>query len=201
MNQVNLQSAARTRMLTRVAMLSVMAAILMYFKAPVVFVAPSFMKVDISDVPILLGAFSMGPVYGIVIAGLKNMLHLLLEGSDTGCVGELSNFIVSSTFAVVASLLYRRHRTFKGAMIALTFGVLAMTALAMASNYFFIFPIYSNFMPMEAIINMGHAITSRITDLWSMMIYAVLPFNLLKGFITSAVTMLLYKKLSPILKG
>lgn len=201
MNQVNLQTSLRTRTLTRVAMLSVIAAILMYFKVPLAFVAPNFMKVDISDVPILLGAFAMGPVYGILISALKNVLHLLLEGTDTGCVGELSNFIVSSTFAVVAALIYRRHRTFKGAMVALTFGVLGMTCLAIVSNYFFIFPIYSKFMPMEAIIHMGHAITAKITDLWSMMVYAVLPFNLLKGFITSAVTMLLYKKISPILKG
>lgn len=201
MNRVNSSSVLRAREMTKIGMLSVIAFILMYFQFPIAFVAPSFMQIDISDLPVLIGAFTMGPVYGIIIAALKNILALIFKGTITAGVGELSNFIVSSTFAVVASLFYRRHRTYKGAMLSLAVGVIAMTTLAMFSNYFVVFPLYGKVMPMEAIIEMGRAITPRIDGLFSMMIFSVLPFNLIKGFITSAVMMLVYKKISPIFKN
>ncbi|MBU5669877.1 ECF transporter S component [Peptoniphilus sp. MSJ-1] len=201
MNRVNSSSVLRAREMTKIGMLSVIAFILMYFQFPIAFVAPSFMQIDISDLPVLIGAFTMGPVYGIIIAALKNILALIFKGTITAGVGELSNFIVSSTFAVVASVFYRRHRTYKGAMLSLVVGVIAMTTLAMFSNYFVVFPLYGKVMPMEAIIEMGRAITPRIDGLFSMMIFSVLPFNLIKGFITSAVMMLVYKKISPIFKN
>lgn len=200
MNKVNSSSMIRTKDMTKVGMLSVIAFILMYFQLPITFVAPPFMKLDISDLPVLMGAFTMGPVFGIIIAALKNILHIVFKGTMTAGIGELSNFIISSTFAFVSAYFYRKHRTYKGAIISLTLGVLAMTALAMLSNYFVVFPLYAKVMPMDAIIAMGSAITSKITGLFTMMIYSVLPFNLIKGFTTSAVMMLVYKKISPIFK-
>ena len=182
-------------------MLSVIGFILMYFQVPLNFVAPPFMKLDISDLPVLMGAFTMGPVFGIIIAALKNILALIFKGTMTAGVGELSNFIISSTFAFVASYIYRNHRTYKGAIIALTAGVISMTILAMASNYFVVFPLYGKVMPMKTIIAMGSAITPKITGLFTMMLYSVLPFNLIKGFTTSAVMMLVYKKISPLFKN
>ena len=201
MNKVNTSTMIRTKDMTKVAMLSVIGFVLMYFQLPLTFVAPPFMKLDISDLPVLMGAFTMGPVYGIIIAGLKNLMHIIFKGTMTAGVGELSNFIISSTFALVSSYIYRKHRTYKGAVLAMTVGVLAMTILAMTSNYFVVFPLYGKVMPMEAIIAMGSAITPKITGLFTMMIYSVLPFNLIKGFTTSAVMMLVYKKISPLFKN
>ena len=201
MNKVNTSTMIRTKDMTKVAMLSVIGFVLMYFQLPLTFVAPPFMKLDISDLPVLMGAFTMGPVYGIIIAALKNLMHIIFKGTMTAGVGELSNFIISSTFALVSSHIYRKHRSYKGAVLAMTVGVLAMTILAMASNYFVVFPLYGKVMPMEAIIAMGSAITPKITGLFTMMIYSVLPFNLIKGFTTSAVMMLVYKKISPLFKS
>lgn len=201
MNKVNTSTMIRTKDMTKVAMLSVIGFVLMYFQLPLTFVAPPFMKLDISDLPVLMGAFTMGPVYGIIIAALKNLMHIIFKGTMTAGVGELSNFIISSTFALVSSYIYRKHRTYKGAVLAMTVGVVAMTILAMASNYFVVFPLYGKVMPMEAIIAMGSAITPKITGLFTMMIYSVLPFNLIKGFTTSAVMMLVYKKISPLFKN
>ena len=200
MNKVNSSSMLRTKDMTKIGMLSVIAFILMYFQLPITFVAPPFMKLDISDLPVLMGAFTMGPVFGIIIAALKNIMHIIFKGTMTAGIGELSNFLISSTFAFVSAYFYRKHRTYKGAIISLTLGVLAMTFLAMLSNYFVVFPLYAKVMPMDAIIEMGSAITPRITGLFSMMIYSVFPFNLIKGFTTSAVMMLVYKKISPIFK-
>ena len=201
MNRVNTKTMIKTRDMTKIGMLSVIGFILMYFQLPLSFVAPPFMKLDISDLPVLMGAFTMGPVFGIIIAALKNILALIFKGTMTAGVGELSNFIISSTFAFVASYIYRNHRSYKGAIIALTAGVISMTILAMASNYFVVFPLYGKVMPMDAIIAMGSAITPKITGLFTMMIYSVLPFNLIKGFTTSAVMMLVYKKVSPLFKN
>ena len=201
MNKVNTSTMIRTKDMTKVAMLSVIGFVLMYFQLPLTFVAPPFMKLDISDLPVLMGAFTMGPVYGIIIAALKNLMHIIFKGTMTAGVGELSNFIISSTFALVSSYIYRKHRSYKGAVLSMTVGVLAMTILAMASNYFVVFPLYGKVMPMEAIIAMGSAITPKITGLFTMMIYSVLPFNLIKGFTTSAIMMLVYKKVSPIFKN
>ena len=201
MNKVNTSTMIRTKDMTKVAMLSVIGFVLMYFQLPLTFVAPPFMKLDISDLPVLMGAFTMGPVYGIIIAALKNLMHIIFKGTMTAGVGELSNFIISSTFAVVSSYIYRKHRTYKGAVLSMTVGVVAMTILAMASNYFVVFPLYGKVMPMEAIIAMGSAITPKITGLFTMMVYSVLPFNLIKGFTTSAVMMLVYKKISPLFKN
>lgn len=201
MNKVNSRTNSSVRVMTRVGMLGAIAFILMYFQLPVTFVAPSFMKLDISDLPVLIGAFVMGPVQGIMIAALKNILHLAIKGTSTGGVGELSNFIISSMFAVSAGLIYRKKRTFKGAVVGLLVGTIIATTVAVISNYYFIFPLYAKLMPMEAIINAGAAVTSKITDLWSMMIYSVIPFNLLKGLITSVVVMLIYKKVSVLFKN
>ncbi|MGR5591066.1 ECF transporter S component [Peptoniphilus grossensis] len=201
MNKVNTSTMIRTKDMTKVAMLSVIGFVLMYFQLPLTFVAPPFMKLDISDLPVLMGAFTMGPVYGIIIAALKNLMHIIFKGTMTAGVGELSNFIISSTFALVSSYIYRKHRSYKGAVLSMTVGVLAMTILAMASNYFVVFPLYGKVMPMEAIIAMGSAITPKITGLFTMMIYSVIPFNLIKGFTTSAVMMLVYKKISPLFKN
>lgn len=201
MNRVNQNSLLRARTMSRVAMLSVLGFLLMFFEVPLLFIAPEFIKMDFSEIPTLIGAFTMGPIYGVMVSALKNILNAAIKGTTTGGVGELSNFIIGSTFALVASVIYRSHKTYKGAVIGLGLGILAMTGLSLCSNYFVVFPLYGKFLSMDAIIAMGHAVTPKITDLWSFMVYSILPFNLLKGLITSFIMMLVYKRVSFLFKN
>lgn len=199
MNKVN--SKSNVKVMSRVGMLSAIAFVLMFFEVPLTFIAPSFIKLDISDLPALVGSFTMGPVAAIVISALKNILHMTLKGTSTGGVGELSNFIIASVMTVTAGVIYQRHKSFKGAIVGMLVGTVVMTVVAILSNYYVIFPLYANFMPMEAIIGAGAAVNPKVDSLWAMMIYCMVPFNLIKGFAVSAVTMLIYKKISPIFKG
>ena len=184
--------------MAKIAMLAAIGFLLMFIKMPLAFVAPAFMELDLAEVPTLIGAFAMGPVAGVLIALLKNLIHLGV--THTMAVGELSNFIVSGTFALIAGIIYKRHKTYKGAIISLLSGLVVMSIVACLSNYFVVFPLYGKFMGLDAIIAMGTQVTGKITDLKTMMVYSVLPFNLIKGLAVSAVTILLYKKVSPILK-
>lgn len=187
-----------TRSMVKISILGGIAFILMFIKTPVAFLAPSFMSVDASDVPALIGGFAMGPVAGMLIQLIKNILKLPM--SNTGGVGEISNFIVGSVLVIVSSIIYNRKKTYKNATVGLFFGVISMAIVATLSNYFVIFPLYAKIMvPMDTIIEMGTVITGKIVDLKTMMVFAILPFNLLKGFIEAILTMLLYKRISPIL--
>ena len=182
-----------TRNVVRVGVLAAIAFMLMFIKVPLAFIAPSFMSLDLSDVPALIGGFAMGPVYGVSIQLIKNLLKL--PTSSTGGVGPLSNFIVGGSFVLVSSLIYKKHKTLKRADIGLFFGILTMSALAMASNYYIIYPLYSRIMiPMEQLIAMGTAISPRINSLETMIVFSILPFNLIKGTINALVTRLIYKR-------
>lgn len=197
----NVRSKSNTKVMSRIGMLSAIAFVLMFFEVPLTFVAPDFIKLDISDLPAMIGSFTMGPVAAIIISAIKNILKILLKGTSTGGIGELSNFIIASILTATAGIIYKRHRNIKGAIVGMLLGTVIMTAGAIISNYYFIFPLYANFMPMEAILNAGHAVNSNINSLWDMMIYSLVPFNLIKGFLVSAVTMLIYKRISYLFKA
>lgn len=204
MNRVNPVASSvgpkvTTKSMTKISVLSVIALILMYIDFPVTFIAPNFIKMDISDVPALIGGFAMGPMAGVSIEGIKVVLEIIFKGTTTGGVGELSNFLVGCAFVVPASLIYHYKKSYRTAFIGLLVGIMTMTLFATISNYFFIFPLYAKFMPMETIVAAGSAITSKVTDLWTLMVYCMAPFNILKGLAASAVTMVLYKRVSPIL--
>lgn len=190
-----------TRTMVKVSIMAVIAFILMFFEFPLLWIAPPFIKIDISDLPALLGAFAMGPMVGVIIQLLKNVLNVVLEGSTTGGVGEFANFVVGSAFAYTAGAIYFKKKTFGRAIAGLLIGTIVMTAVITVANYYFIFPFYAKLfgMPIQTLVDMGAGISSKITDLWSLMIYSIVPFNLLKGIILSAITILLYKKVSPIL--
>lgn len=187
------RTSEKTKNLVRVAVMAGIAFVLMFIDFPILFIAPSFMKIDLSDVPALISGFAMGPIYGVLVQLIKVLLNL--SKSITGGVGELSNFIVGSSLVLVSSMIYHRHKTIKTAAIGLAIGVLVMTSIAMASNYFIVFPLYSRIMiPMETLIGMGNAITPRINSLETMMLYSILPFNIIKGTIASIATLVLYKR-------
>lgn len=187
-----------TKVMVKVSVLSTIGMILMFFDMSVGF-APSFLKLDFSDLPALIGAFAMGPMAGVLVQLLKNLLSLLVEGSRTAGVGELSNFVVGSVLVYSAGFVYYGKKTFKNAVIGLALGVLSMTIVSTFSNYFVVFPIYAKVMPLDQIIEMGSKVNKYVVDYKSLILYAVVPFNILKGVAVSALTLLIYKRVSPIL--
>lgn len=187
-----------TKIMVKVSVLAVIGMVLMFFDLSVWF-APSFLKLDISDLPALIGAFSMGPMAGVLVQLIKNILSFLIEGSMTGGVGELSNFLVGSVLVYTAGLVYYRKKTFKSAIIGMVFGVLAMTVFASLSNYFVVFPLYAKLMPLDQIIEAASLVNKYVVDYKSLILYAVVPFNIFKGTVVSVITMLIYKRVSPVL--
>lgn len=190
-----------TRTMVKVSVMAVIAFILMFFEFPLLWLAPPFLKIDISDLPALIGAFAMGPMVGVIIQLLKNVLNVLIEGSTTGGVGEFANFVVGSVFAYTAGAIYYKKKTFNRAVIGLVVGTIAMTIVITIANYYFIFPFYAKLfgMPIQTLVDMGAAINGKVVDLWTLMLYSIVPFNLIKGIMLTAITILLYKKVSPIL--
>ncbi len=191
-----------TKTMVKIAILGVIAFVFMLLDFPLWF-TPPFLKFDISDVPSLIGAFALGPMAGVIVQLVKNLLKIILAGSNTAVVGELANFIVGSVFAYTAGLIYYREKTFKNAVIGLIAGTITMTIAISIANYYVMIPFYSKAygLPLEKIIAMSTAVNKYVVDLKSLIIYAVVPFNLLKGTVVSLLTILLYKRISPILKN
>lgn len=187
--------------IAKIAILAALSTMIMFFRTPLPF-APGFLDFDLAEVPSLIGAFSMGPVAGFLIVLLKNLLKLITQGSSTAMVGELSNIVVNGTLVVVAGLYYKHNRTFKGAIIAMVLAVISMTLVATLSNYFIMFPFYANMFntPMDQIIGMAAAVNPLVHDYLGVMLFTIVPFNLLKGIATSIVTTLIYPHISPLLK-
>lgn len=183
--------------MTKIAMLSVLAYGLMFVHFPIP-IFPSFLKFDISDMPALIGGFAMGPLAGVLVTAVKNLLHLLQ--TDTAGVGELSNFLVASALIIPATLIYRRDKSRKSAILGLIAGVVAMPIVGALTNYFIIIPFYSNVMPIDVIIKAGTVVNPNIVSIKSLILYGVVPFNLLKAVATAGITLLLYKRISPILQ-
>ena len=192
-----------THNLTVAAVLSAVAFILMFIEFPIPMLIPAFIKMDFSDLPALLGAFALGPVYGVIISFMKNLLHIVIKGTSTACVGELSNFILGAIFSAVAGYLYKHHKSRKTAIIGAVAGAVAMGVLSVPSNYFVVYPAYVQFyhMPLEAILGMYQAILPSADSLIKCLILFNLPFTLVKGLLDAVLCMLIYKPLSPILHG
>lgn len=187
--------------LTRIAILGTIGGILMIIDFPI-FIAPSFYKLDISDLPCLIGAFAMGPVSGLFIQIIKILVKLLFKPTSTAFVGEIAAFIFSSTYCLVASIIYQKNRNKRGANIAIIIGSLSMILVSAIANYLFIIPFYSRLynMPLEAIISLGSAIFPIIDSLFMFVICCVVPFNIVKVAIIDVLTTLLYKRIAPLLR-
>lgn len=185
--------------LVKVGILAALAYVLMFVQMPIP-IAPPFMKLDLADVPALIGGFAMGPWYGVLIQLIKNVLNL--SKTMTGGVGELSNFIVGSTYVLVSAYIYKNKKTKKTSIIALAFGVLAMTALATLSNAFVVFPVYGKVMHMdlEAFAGMVGG-NGLVNNYFTLMVFSIAPFNIIKGTVEAVVTELIYKRISPIIKS
>ena len=187
-------SIQNVRMLTMTAVLSAIAFVLAFFEFPVP-LSPSFARMDLSDLPALIGAFAYGPVSGVLIELVKNALQLLT--SSTGGIGELANFIMGSSFVVAAGLIYKHHKTKKTAILACLIASVIMGVVATVVNYFILLPVFEAFMPLDQLIASFSKFMPFIKTKLDVVLFYAFPFNLLKGIGISIVTMLLYKRLTP----
>ncbi|MCX8130523.1 MAG: ECF transporter S component [Clostridia bacterium] len=184
--------------ITTIAILSSIAAILMHLDFPIPLMPP-FLKIDFSEVPVLLATFAMGPLSGIFVELIKNLLNLL--ATETAGVGEFANFFVGIAFVIPAGLMYKRNKSRNGALLAMSAGVLSMTVFASVFNYFVLLPMYSAVLhfPTEAIVGMGKEVNKYIVDVKSLIALGIAPFNIFKGVVVSVLVLIMYKKVSPLL--
>lgn len=189
------------RALVNIGMLAAIAIILMLFDIPLPF-APSFYEIDFSEVPVMVGCFAMGPFAGALIEFVKILLNFVFTGTDTAGVGELANFIIGCALCVPAGLIYRRKRTRTTALVGMAVGTVTMTVLGCLINAYILLPTYATAfgMPMDALVEMGTAVNPNINSLATFVIFAVAPFNLLKGVLVSLIVFVIYKKISPIFR-
>lgn len=195
------QTRVRVRTIVQVGMLAAISVVLMLFEIPLPF-APSFYEIDFSEVPVLVGAFAMGPVAGMAIELVKILLNFVITGTDTAGVGELANFIIGCSLCVPAAIIYKKKKTRKSALTGMVVGTVLMVVIGCFINAYVMLPVYAKAfgMPIDALVQMGTAVNPNITSLTSFVIFAVAPFNLLKAVLVSLVVLLIYKKISPVFK-
>ena len=190
-------STKRTHKIAVTAMLSAVATILMALDFPIPFLIPTFVKMDFSELPALLAAFSLGPVSGAVVSLVKNLVNLTM--SSTNGVGELCNFLLGICFVIPAGLIYRYKKTRAGALIGALVGAVVMALCSVPVNYFISYPFYTVFMPLDVIIGMYQELIPSVDGLMACLVIFNAPFTLLKGLLDMALAFLIYKPLSPLL--
>ena len=190
-----IQPKLGVKALVQIGMLSAIAVVLMMFDIPLPF-APTFYKIDLSEVPVLVGCFAMGPMAGVLVELVKILLNFVMTGTSTAGVGEIANFILP------AAWIYKAKHSRKSAMIGMAAGTLLMIVIGCFVNGFVLLPTYAKAfgMPIDALVGMGTAVNSHITSLSTFVMFAVAPFNLVKGIVVSLVVFLIYKKISPIFR-
>ena len=188
------------RKLTVTAMLSAVGYVLMFLDTAVPLM-PSFIKLDLSELPALIASFALGPVYGIFVCLIKSLLHPLI--TTTGGVGELSNFVLGVAFVLPAGLIYKHKKTKKNAVIGALLGAVIMAAFSFPSNLYVVYPFYYNFMPKEAIIEAYQSIArfATIDSIEKCLLFFNVPFTFVKGLLSAVITILIYQPLRPLLKG
>lgn len=190
------------RYVAYMGMFAALAGVLMYIEIPLLFIAPEFYKLDLSEIPVLICTFSMGPTAGVICEFLKILIKLLLRGTSTAFVGELANFVVGCSFVLPASIIYNSKRTFKRAVVALAVGGLIMTAFGSLFNALYLIPAYSKLygMPIEALISAAKEVRGGVNSVMTMAIFCVAPFNLIKAILVSVITIPLYKRVKKIIR-
>ena len=179
-------------------MLSAIGFILMYVEISVP-VMPTFIKMDLSELPALIGSFAYGPLCGILICLIKNLLHMPV--SSTACVGEFANFLLGAVFVGTAGLIYAKKKSKKNAALAAILGAVLMGLLSIPVNYFITYPFYYNFMSQEAVLQAYQLIVPSMKSILQCLVCFNFPFTTVKGLISVAISLLVYKHLSPLLKG
>ena len=185
-----------TSALVKISILSAIGYILMFISIPLPMLFPDFLKIDISDLTALLGGIALGPMAGVTIAFLKNLLQFVTGMSTTGGVGEFANFLIGGSFVFTVSYIYSKKRELSG----LISGIVIMTIVGCISNYFIILPFYETIgWPIEAVVAMGAAINPVIDSKMSFVIWMIAPFNILKSGLISLLTLPMYKKTEKVL--
>ncbi|MCR5771656.1 MAG: ECF transporter S component [Butyrivibrio sp.] len=190
-----------TRKIVVIGTFAAISVVLMMFEIALPF-APSFYKMDLSDLPALIGAFAFGPMAGVMIELVKILLELVIRGTSTAFVGELANFVIGCCFVLPASIIYTFKKTRTMALIACLVGTIVISIVGSLMNAFFLLPAYSALygMPVDAFVQMGNEVNGNVTSIWTLVLYCVVPLNLLKGGIDSIIAVLIYKRISVILK-
>ena len=187
--------------ITKIAILAAISVVIMMVSFPLPSIAPTFYKLDFSEVAVLIGSFALGPVCAIIIEALKILLNLLLNGTNTAFIGEFANFFMGCALVVPAGIIYQNNKTRKSAITGIIIGIISLVIAGDLLNYFLLIPAYVNIahFPLEAIIAAGTKIFPFIKDLLSMVLVCVTLFNLTKGISVGIITLLLYKRVSPLL--
>ncbi len=195
-----MKNEKKVRVLTGTAMLTAVGVVLQYLEISIP-VMPSFIKLDFSDLPELIGAFAYGPAAGVLICLMRNIIHMAV--SQSGFVGELSNFILGAVFSLVAGFIYKKHKTKKRALSGGVTAAAAMAVISVFTNYYIIYPLYYSILgfPQEAVLDMYRLLLPGVKNIFQALIIFNLPFTFVKGLICVIITMLIYKPLSPLLKG
>lgn len=170
-----------TNRFIKLSLLSAIAVILMYIDFPVIPIFP-WLKIDLSDVPALMGAFAFGPLAGVIIELMKNLLILIVKGTGTGFVGEFANFLVGVALVWPAALVYKKNKTKKTAILGMVLGVLCIEVVGILANVYLLLPAY------------GMAMSK--TELMQYVTVGLIPFNGIKSILVCGITYALYKKVS-----
>ena len=196
----DLRRVSVSRRIAYIAIFGAIGGVLMLLEVPLFF-APSFYKLDLSELPVLLCSFYLGPTAGVICELVKVILKLLLKGTSTAFVGDFANFVVGCALVLPASVIYHINKTKKSAVAGMITGTLVMTVFGSLFNAVYLLPKFAQLfgMPMEVIIGMGTKVNPAINSVSTLVLFAVVPFNLLKGVIVSVLTFLLYKRLGPVL--
>ena len=185
-----------------VGVLGALSCVLMLLRFPLPFV-PGFYEFDIAELPALFAGFFLGPVAGCAVVFVKIVLKLIFQGSATFGIGDLSNLIGSMVFILTASLIYRRMHTKKGAKIALVVSTLVVSVVYVVLNAYIMLPMYASVygLPIETIVDMGHAVNPWVNDTVTLMLFAVFPFNLVKHGATALLPYLLDQRVGNALRS
>lgn len=191
-----------TRKIAMIGMFSAVAGVFMLIEMPMPF-APSFYKIDPSELPVLICGFAFGPVAGVLTEFVKIIIKLFFKPTSTAFVGELANFCVGCSFVLPATIIYHIKKNKVTALVGCITGTLVMTIFGTLFNAVYLLPTFAVLygMPLEALIGMGTKINPNVTNVYSFVAFCVAPLNLIKGTAVSALTFVLYKPLSPILKS
>lgn len=190
----------RTKNIALMGIFGTLSAVLMLFEVPLLFIAPSFYKLDFSEIPIMIGTFALGPWAGAVMEVVKILVKLIIKPTSTAFVGEFANLVIGWAMVVPAGIIYEHRKMKKTAVKGMIIGTISMTAVGIAVNALVMLPFYSGFMPLEQIIAAGSKIVPAVHSVWTFALFCVGPFNLFKGLVILLVTMLVYKRVSYLIR-
>lgn len=198
-NAVRKPGLSSAKTIAKVGVLSAIAYVLMFISVPLP-IFPSFLKIDVSDIPAIFGGISLGPMAGLTIVIVKNFLQGI-TASTTGGIGEFANVVIGGSYVLITCLLYKKIKGIKGVLFGGLAGTIAMTIVGCIVNYYIMMPLYATVydMPLEQIVQMGSVINPKVTDLLTFVIWMIAPFNIVKAGLMTIVTLPLFKKMEKIL--